>query len=349
MLLLLFAYSISYGQNVGIGTSTPTQRLTVNGNIMLFTGATDGARLIWRGGTGGTLAYRARVASAGYLGFFPVEAGDPGYVGEVLALTQSGLVGIGHVSPATRLHIHEINPTDITLRITSSVFGVHKGIQVGHINGWYFGETPAGDFGINRDIPIGAGTPVFRIYQAGQPRMSHFITRNSGIPGTGVNNDGPTNVAIDAGVGSARRFDWPNGWAGGLSTWDICLESIYASNYVTRSDRSYKTNIMPIFCDASFIDKFMRLNPVTYNYSKELGVIDDWNAKRLHYGFIANEVENLFPDIVVNAGMDQNVKRGLEYDAFIPMLVKVVQEQQKIIQEQQKKIERIEKLLQNQK
>gem|GEM_PF-5409689 len=74
---------------------------------MLNSGATDGPRLIWRGGTGATQEYRARVETGGHLGFFPVEAGNPGYVGEALALTQSGNVGIGNVTaPTERLEVN---------------------------------------------------------------------------------------------------------------------------------------------------------------------------------------------------------------------------------------------------
>lgn len=334
----------SIAQNVGIGTATPTQKLTVNGNAMLYTGSTDGARLIWRGGTGGTLEYRARVATSGYLGFFPIEFGNPGYIGEVLTLTQTGLVGIGHTNPITKLHIHEASNTGVVLRITSSTFGVYKGLQVGYTNGWYFGENNTGDFDINRDVPLGSGTNVFRILATGQPRMSVFYSRVSSISGTGTNNDGPTNLAVEAGAGNARDNDWPNGWAGGISTWDICSRSILASNYVTRSDASYKTNITSINNSPDFMQKFMQLNPVTYHIKPDATKkLDEWDLNRLHYGFIANEVEKLFPDIVTNAGTAPSIKRGLEYDAFIPMLVKVVQQQQKIIENQQQRIEQLEK------
>jgi hypothetical protein len=97
--------------------NTEKMRITNAGNVIISNGATDGPRLIWRGGTGGTQEYRARVHPSGYLGFFPVEAGNPGHVGDVLVLTQSGNVGIGTISPIDRLHvaggdarIGEINP-----------------------------------------------------------------------------------------------------------------------------------------------------------------------------------------------------------------------------------------------
>ncbi|MGQ9863086.1 MAG: tail fiber domain-containing protein [Bacteroidia bacterium] len=92
--------------NVGIGTTNPQQKLEVNGYVMLNTGSTDGARLIWRGGASGTQEYRARVFTDGRLSFFPCEVGTPCYVGEILVLTQSGNVGIGTVAPAYKLVVN---------------------------------------------------------------------------------------------------------------------------------------------------------------------------------------------------------------------------------------------------
>ncbi len=78
--------------NVGIGTTNPWERLHVNGQIRMDNGTGDGARFIWVGGA--SQEYRARVQTNGTLGFFPVEAGNPGYVGETIVLTQDGKVGI---------------------------------------------------------------------------------------------------------------------------------------------------------------------------------------------------------------------------------------------------------------
>ncbi len=95
------------GTNVGVGTTTPNAKLEVNGGAMLNSGATDGPRMMWRGGAGGTQAYNARVATGGHLGFFPIEAGNPGFVGEVLALTQGGNVGINNVTaPTEKLEVN---------------------------------------------------------------------------------------------------------------------------------------------------------------------------------------------------------------------------------------------------
>ncbi|MBI2966927.1 MAG: tail fiber domain-containing protein [Bacteroidetes bacterium] len=124
------------GTYVGIGTNIPGATLDVNGNLMVFSGATDGARMVWRGGTGGTQEYRARVLTDGHLGFFPIETGNPGYVGEVLSLFQDGRIQVcnaayplgmkvfGNIEvnnsyddPSPRAnHIYFTDPTDANLK-----------------------------------------------------------------------------------------------------------------------------------------------------------------------------------------------------------------------------------------
>jgi len=76
--------------NTGIGTPTPTEKLEINGHVHINTANPDGGRLIWRGGAGGILEYRARVHPDGYLGFFPGEVGNPAFIGDVFKLYQNG-------------------------------------------------------------------------------------------------------------------------------------------------------------------------------------------------------------------------------------------------------------------
>lgn len=188
------------------------------------------------------------------------------------------------------------------------------------------------------NFAIGTNAPIVKFHVQGTHPLSG--------PGTGANSDAPTEAIIPASSNGTSRFnDWPNGWGGGLSTWDICGASTYFSAYLTRSDRSFKKDIKPINFNEEFVKKFMELNPVTYNFDRESLMANNWDYNRIHYGFIANEVEKIFPDLVVNADLS-NVRKGLEYDAFIPMLVKFVQEQQKDIQKLKAENENLKKEIQ---
>jgi hypothetical protein len=258
---------------------------------------------------------------------------------EQMRITSGGNVGIGTATPASNLHLHSSSSNTI-LRISSPA-GFVSGVQVG-VNNWYIGADP-GDNVVIYDPS--SGISVFTMFVSGQPRMSRF-RRNSGVTGTGTNNDGPTNIIIESGTGGFLRFyDWPSGWAGGLSTWDICGASTYMWSYVARSDRSYKKNIKELTFEA-LKDKFMALKPVQYHINTEELKVDD--PDRLRFGFIANDVEKIFPNLVINAGLPANIKRGLEYDGIIPILVKMVQEQQAIIEHQNREIELLKQMGQEQ-
>jgi len=321
--------------NVGIGTAAPGAKLDVAGRVALsglespgYGGASAGVAIIGTPNSGGGLLFR--------------PAGLNSNSGEVLFRSGtsyfSGNVGIGTTTPAVRLHVPTGNIFGgQVIRATAPSDGVNAGIfeTYNETNGRFWHITQrSGDsdklifwrnngswadvltLTMDRNVGIGITWPRTRL---------DVRSRNSGIWGNGTSQDGPTNVIIEAGNYPARMNDWPSGWEGGLSTWEIVGGHTYFHGYFVRSDRAYKTNISPIESDPNFVQKFMQLKPVTYNFNRETIPANEWDYKRLHYGFIANEVEELFPDIVVNAGLDPSIKRGLEYDAFIPMLVKMVQ------------------------
>jgi hypothetical protein len=160
-------------------------------------------------------------------------------------------------------------------------------------------------------------------------------------PGTGVSSDVPSLAIIEAAATMAqvRHNDWPVGWGGGLSTWDICANQILHSGLTNRSDRRYKNSILelrPQYPDIR--TRFMQLQPVSYYYNP--GVSND--PQRLHFGFIANDVETLFPNLVSNAGADPEIHRGLNYEEIIPLLVLMVQEQEKALSNQQAIIQQLQ-------
>ena len=66
----------------------------------------------------------------------------------------------------------------------------------------------------------------------------------------------------------------------------------------------------------------------------------DKEQKRLDYGFIAQDVDKLFPEIAFTNPVDGYM--GVNYDRFIPVLTKALQEQQQIIEQQQKVIEQLQ-------
>jgi hypothetical protein len=102
------------------------------------------------------------------------------------------------------------------------------------------------------------------------------------------------------------------------------------------SDKRLKENIAPISEKA--LNKALKLTGVRYNFINE-------PEKKWHIGFIAQEVEELFPELV-NTDIDGT--KGLAYGQFSAIIIEAMKEQQAIIESQKQTIDdlktRLEKL-----
>jgi hypothetical protein len=91
------------------------------------------------------------------------------------------------------------------------------------------------------------------------------------------------------------------------------------------SDKRLKNNIQNL---NSVLDLINGVNPVSFNIE---------NDNKTKYGFIAQELENIIPDIV-NTPNDDDDYYCVDYVSMIPLLTKSTQELHKIIMEQENKI-----------
>jgi len=98
-----------------------------------------------------------------------------------------------------------------------------------------------------------------------------------------------------------------------------------SGSFVITSDRRLKNSINSF---DSVLDRVMKLKPSKYYY-KNVGHQD-----RKSWGFIAQEVEKYFPDIVY----EKDGYKGLSYDDFAILSIKAIQEQHSIIEAQQAQI-----------
>jgi len=128
--------------------------------------------------------------------------------------------------------------------------------------------------------------------------------------------------------------DWPTRWIG-LATWDICARNIRYSTLSGRSDMRLKQNIASLdpLRDS---ERLLSLRPVSYEWKPEAG------TPGTHYGFIAQEVREIFPELV-DVGVDPEGKEtlGVRYLELIPHLVNVLQKQQAEINELRAEIQRL--------
>jgi hypothetical protein len=285
---------------VGIGTNSPLVNLEVNGSAMInIAGATDGGRLIWRGGTGGTQEYRARVNTAGYLGFFPVEFGNPGYVGDVLSLTQAGDVGIGITTPTERLQVNgnvRIDGSFLQVNGDYAFFGMtanNRGMLIETVNASVSTIRGENDIRFNIGDGIYPGTTWPEIMR---------IRRGGGV---GIGTPNPDQLLTVNGNASK-----PGGGA-----------------WATFSDKRVKKDIVR-FEDG--LNILLQLNPISFQYNELSGYID---YDKKHIGFIAQEVELIAPYMVEKYNDTEGAsgladKRQFDESALTKILVNAIQEQQ---------------------
>ena len=93
-------------------------------------------------------------------------------------------------------------------------------------------------------------------------------------------------------------------------------------NYIPSSDMRLKTDITPL---ESVLDKVLQLQPKSYSFIGHEG-------DRKALGFLAQEVESVFPEIVNDR---EDGYKGLAYDEFAVVAIQAIKEQQAMIQQQQ--------------
>ena len=126
---------------------------------------------------------------------------------------------------------------------------------------------------------------------------------------------------------------------------------VYTSGTYTGSDKKLKRDIKP---EESIMDKIKSLKPVNYNYKaaefKTLNL-----PKSLQHGFIAQDVKEIFPEMVtslkdpaMNNGklVNNNEFLAINYTMFIPVLTKGLQEQQAYIEKLERRISDLENAFQ---
>jgi len=110
---------------------------------------------------------------------------------------------------------------------------------------------------------------------------------------------------------------------------------IYSANGVSTSDETLKENI--IECDLG-IDFVMTLKPKSYNFKDLSETHQDFNKK--HYGLIAQDLKDGLLKDSVDGNKDGEY--GLMYNDLIAPMIKAIQEQQTIIEDLKSRIETLE-------
>lgn len=122
---------------------------------------------------------------------------------------------------------------------------------------------------------------------------------------------------------------------------------INAPTVTTISDRRLKNNIKTI---QSPVDKILDLRGVTHGWNQnyhqdgELEKIDGLKLpeQAVNYGFIAQELEEVLPEVVVN---DERGIKTVEYSKVVPLLVEGMKEQQSTIEKLSDRVDKLSELV----
>jgi hypothetical protein len=244
----------------------------------------------------------------------------------------SGLVMTGGVDGTMKRVKDSSNNTDTGLYVssksitaygsgnsTNTAFGTNALVQLSNgqlnaavgYNAGYSTTTGAGNifFGYNAGASTNSTNSVYLGSDTASGGGSNIIVIGAGATGNGTNTATIGNTDI---VGT------------------YLSGTVYSNGpFTTTSDKRLKTNITKL--ENGLVD-VMKLNPVVYDKKRTL---ESTNYDLQEIGFIAQDLQKIFPKRVVSEGKDKLL--SVNYDALIPVLTKAIQEQQKIIDEEKAK------------
>ena len=246
-------------------------------------------------------------------------------------------VGVGTISPSTKLTVYDTSAPQVTFDNGTSTFIV--------------GNSAGGG---NNKILYGTGANPMIFYTNATEAMRIDATQNLlvGATASGVSNGGMQllpagngasipliassgNSASDGAVTmavystSASQYQFYVGYAGTVFARSVVISAL--------SDERLKENIVDL--DVG-LDKIMALKPRKFDWKEGQGT----NKKNVR-GFIAQELEEVFPDLIDEwrdpAPEGEEPYRSVRQD-LMPVLVKAMQEQQALITSLTARIEALE-------
>ncbi|WII71698.1 tail fiber domain-containing protein [Bdellovibrio sp. 22V] len=280
---------IYYSGNVGIGTNTPTQKLSVLGVIESLSGGfkfpdgstqTSASQWAFSGG------YIRSIYPVNITGDLFIDRGGPTQVrigassGMSTYFNNGSNVGVGTVNPLAGIHVVKDNGTGLAsmFQASTAMGGValgSSGTSTGLIQGIDFSGA-AGHLSINRiggNVGIGNLTPASKLDVGGD---------------------------INIASGSALRF-------AGVA---VCT----SSGCTSASDERLKENIKPL---EDSLEKILRLQGVEYDYKDK----EKFSARH-QVGVIAQEVEKVYPEVVVTD--KKTGYKTVAYDHLVAPLIEAV-------------------------
>ncbi len=342
------ALFVASNGNVGIGTTSPDVPLHIaNGSDVTGTG---GGRFLLGSATGSGLRMDGNEIQAFTSGtsedatlFLQHEGdGNVDLVDETLYVKSDGKVGIGTTAPQAKLDIRVNSSTSfphlilvenepfefarLTFRDLSSGFWTLAGRGTG-----LFGSDADSEFNLfynnfgnvwtargNGNIGIGTSSPAAKLH----------IKQSSNSPTGGIRLENPNGQYWET-YSEHSRGIVTNHYHFAYNGTLLALITGSDGAYNQISDRKLKKNIRQL---EPVLHRVLQLSPSRYQFK------DSPASTPASIGFIAQEVEPLFPEFV----SESDGTKALAYKNFGVIAIKAIQEQQELIKALQQRIEDLE-------
>jgi hypothetical protein len=350
---------ITSAGNVGIGTSSPSNLLH------LYGGGANTQTIRQESSISAANAYLVQQsASKTYITGLSTDFSNSYIIYDAtasamrLAVTTTGNVGIGTSAPAGLLDLNSASAND---RLVLSYSGSPKcvfGITTAGVSYLYHHTSSsfpmwisaAGNFGIGTTSPtrlLSVNSQAYISADIFQGQNSGIFFSGDGSYATGVygRNSGldlvfQSNSAERARIASDGRFQVNNtGYSANCTATlralsstgtDRILECItisYTSAFYVQTNGSYffagsnlsdaRTKKDINYLEESILDKVMKLKPASFRYKE--------NEENIKGGFIAQDIKEIFPDLVTATKSDDEMM-GVDYYGVIAILTKAIQE-----------------------
>jgi len=357
------AFLINASGNVGIGTTSP-----IDYQVYGY-----GANIENRGGRGGgfvstdsgaTNRMVFSVDSSAAVGMVKTVTNTPLTFGvndsEKMRITSGGNVGIGTTSPVSALQVGSgtvssipswvkilstgSSDTGIASAINNKAIYLYNNGSTLKLDAYDYSASAALDVQIGGnggkillsggDVGIGTSSPSYKLDVAG-------VGRFLGTTPLTLERSGSTKYTFS--LGASNDFYINNVNIGSTPLSILSSNSVVISNLGTGlvysnggaltstnpSDNRLKDNIVSLNYG---LNEILQLRPVSYNWK------DDKINQGKQFGFIAQEVQEVMPELVKEFETEEGNRLGLDKEGIYAALVNAIKEQQKQIEELKKLI-----------
>lgn len=239
-----------------------------------------------------------------------------------------GNVGIGTTNPAGILDVeggtvHAI-PSNINIIAQSSSLSTPGGsVTINPGSGTAYGNillaTPGGNVGIGTTTP----TQALEVNGSVQIDNGQDLIWGNWSMGVGAGNGTTALQVYNSSSGAVAMAVSDSG-------------NVTAANFTMTSDQRFKKDVKPL---TGQLDKIVAMNPVSFTWNslaQAHGIVE----KDRQIGFIAQDVEKLFPEAVRTA---EDGYKSVNYSALASPIVESVKELDAKLKEKDAQIEKLEK------